>query len=65
MYFISFEINLNIGGSPDYAFGIGIPYVMTMELSGGCFHPPSTEILRIAQESWIGIRAMCDFIAKM
>lgn len=57
---------MNVGGSPDYAFGIvKIPYVMTMELGGGSFHPPSTDIFNIAQESWIGIRAMCTFIAQL
>ncbi|KAG4072016.1 hypothetical protein HA402_010953 [Bradysia odoriphaga] len=54
------------GGSPDYAYGtLKIPYTMVMELAGGCFHPPATEILRIVRESWFGIRAMCCYIADL
>jgi hypothetical protein len=54
------------GGSPDYAYGtLKIPYAMVMELTGGCFHPPPIEILRIVRESWFGIRAMCCYIAEV
>lgn len=54
------------GGSPDYAYGtLKIPYAMVMELTGGSFHPPQTEILRIVRESWFGIRAMCCYIADL
>lgn len=51
------------GGSSDYALGVvRIPFVITMEISGGAFQPPSTDIKRLVQESWIGIKAMCLFI---
>lgn len=54
------------GGSPDYAYGkLKIPYAMVMELTGGSFHPPPTEIRRIVQESWFGIKAMCCHIADL
>lgn len=56
------------GGSPDYAFGtVKIPFVMTMELSGGGygFDPPPCEIKALVEESWIGIRAMCVYIANL
>lgn len=50
------------GGSDDYALGIKkIPVSITMELpSGGStgFNPPPNRILRIAKESWVGIKAM-------
>lgn len=50
------------GGSDDYALGIKkIPVSITMELpSGGTtgFNPPASQILRIAKESWVGIKAM-------
>lgn len=56
------------GGSPDYAMGAAkIPYAMAMELSGGGygFDPPPTEIKTLVQESWIGIKAMCIYIANL
>lgn len=56
------------GGSPDYALGaLKIPFAMTMELSGDGygFDPPKSEIRRLVQESWTGIRAMCVHIAKL
>lgn len=56
------------GGSPDYALKYAkIPYVIVMEVSGGGhgFHPPECEIFNLVKESWIGIRAMCKYIANI
>lgn len=51
------------GGSPDYAFEVvKTPFVIIMEISGGGFQPPKDEIKRIAEECWIGIKAMCLYL---
>lgn len=51
------------GGSPDYAFGVvKTPFVIAMEISGGQFQPPNSEIKRITKECWIGIKAMCSYV---
>lgn len=51
------------GASLDYAHKIAkIPFTIALELSGGCFQPPTSEIDGIICESWIGIRAMCSFL---
>lgn len=56
------------GGSADYAFAIAkIPLVITMELTSGGktgFDPHPNDIQRIVDESWIGIQAMADHVAK-
>lgn len=55
--------NTASGGSPDYALGVAkIPFVITFEISGGEFQPPKVAIKRIAEEGWIGIKAMCMFL---
>lgn len=50
------------GGSDDYALGgLNIPYSITMELPRGGltgFNPASSQIEKLASESWIGIKAM-------
>lgn len=50
------------GASDDYAFAIQkIPISITMELPGGGlvgFDLPPSQIRRVVQESWTGIRAM-------
>lgn len=52
------------GGSVDYAHKMAkIPFVIAMELSGGSFQPPPMTIEGIICECWIGIRAMCSFLA--
>jgi len=49
------------GASDDYAFHVGFPISITMELPRGGifgFNPPPTDIDRLVKETWIGIRAM-------
>lgn len=51
------------GGSPDYAIAVvKTPFVIVMEISGGQFQPPNSEIKRIVKECWVGIKAMCSYV---
>lgn len=57
------------GGSDDYMFAkANIPFSYTMELSQGGhsgFDPPQSEIEGFVKESFIGIRAMAEEVARM
>lgn len=59
------ELLYSAGGSAiDYAMGeLGIPYVLSLELRGGGptgFDPPSSKIKGVANEAWIGVKAMVE-----
>ena len=55
------------GASDDYAFSIGFPLSITMELPGGGvtgFDPPAASIDGFVKETWIGIRAMAKKVVE-
>lgn len=55
------------GGSDDYAYAKAkIPIAITMELPAGGtgFDPTEEQIKPFVTESWIGIRAMADFVIR-
>ncbi|XP_055378923.1 carboxypeptidase A2 [Condylostylus longicornis] len=51
------------GSIADYAFGIQkVPYAIVMELPSKKlgFQPPQDKLQKLSEESWIGIKAMCQ-----
>uniref|UniRef100_A0A336KNC8 CSON012972 protein n=1 Tax=Culicoides sonorensis TaxID=179676 RepID=A0A336KNC8_CULSO len=52
------------GSSPDYAFSLNIPFVITIEMSGKGFHPPKDKIKEIVHEGWVAVKEMVLFVAK-
>lgn len=52
------------GSSPDYAFSLQIPYVITIEMSGKGFHPPKDKIKELVHEGWVAIKEMVLYVAK-
>ncbi|XP_017066719.1 carboxypeptidase B-like [Drosophila eugracilis] len=66
-YFITFG-----GTSMDYAYHVGFPLSFVFELSGTgrdhveyMFFPPTSEIPRIVEESWTGIRAFAEKVIEL